>query len=83
MFFISRKLEILDMGDDVIAVAEELSYFMNAFYGLLGDSVIYVLNFDYFKEIIFHTILNSLNIMINKKLSKSNKINQISLLINF
>lgn len=40
MFFISKKLEILVMGEEVIAVLKELSYFMNPFYGLLRLSLI-------------------------------------------
>ena len=40
MFFISKKFEILVMGEEVIAVLEEFSYLMNPFYGLLGLSLI-------------------------------------------
>ena len=32
MFFIYKKLDILVMGDEEIGVAEELNYFMKAFY---------------------------------------------------
>jgi hypothetical protein len=40
MFLISKKFEILVIGEVMVALAKEFSYFMSPFYGLLGLSLI-------------------------------------------
>jgi hypothetical protein len=61
MFFISKKFDILVMGDEAIAVTDEFNYLMNPFYGLLGPSLIMFLFSIILKNLYSKIDINPIN----------------------